>query len=51
MDAVVEHIAGDDEVKVGHVQNAGLIGVTVADLDDDALVSRGRSGCLLGSHP
>ncbi|HEX4787501.1 MAG TPA: hypothetical protein VH372_03505 [Actinospica sp.] len=34
VDAVVDDIADDDQVEVGDVQHAGVVGVAVPDVDD-----------------
>ncbi len=39
VDAVVDHVAGDDHAEIGHVEHAALVGVAVTDLDDDEVVT------------
>lgn len=39
VDAVVDDVTGDDQVEVGGIQHAGVVGVAVPDLDDGQFVS------------
>src|SRR5262245_53107026 len=39
-----------DEAEVGHVQEAGLVGVTVADFDDDEVVALEREAVAFRGH-
>jgi hypothetical protein len=38
VDAVIHHVAGYDEAEVGHVEDAGFVGITVTDVDDDEVM-------------
>lgn len=39
MNAVVDHIAGDDQLEIGDVQDGGVVAVDGADLDDRQVVA------------
>jgi hypothetical protein len=39
VDAIVDHVAGHDQAEITDVQNAGLVGVAMADLDNDEIVT------------
>ena len=46
VNAVVDHVAGDDQPEIRHVEDAGVAAVGVADLDDRELMSFEReAGC------
>jgi hypothetical protein len=41
--AVVDHVPGDDQLEIRHVEDARAVGVGVADLDDHEIVSSPRA--------
>ena len=50
VNAVVDHVAGDDQPEIRYVEDAGVAAVGVADLDDHELMSFEREPVVRHGH-
>ena len=50
VNAVVDRVAGDDQLEIRNVEDAGVVAVGVADLDDHEVVSFEREAVVWHRH-